>query len=278
MVDVGRKRDEIVEKVSLRKMSETVRGVFGNMWKEREWEREEKKRKREGKEKKRKERKVWEESKSHGLVVAVVVVVVVIVSLGSKFLCLFLSLSHDFLLLLHLHLRYQLSQPTTTTTIFLIPLPCRAGHGWRQGILRRFHTKIHFLILNKRLICSSGKKKCGIFSFVFSATKRRVRVFFLLYFRLISIAELGGRFWRERDHFCFFFGFLIWFDLRSELGFSMFESSFFCFLYLRRLRSFSRINNLFRFFTIFSNFGAWLSCYQDQICVSELDFALDYCN
>ena len=53
MVDVGRKRDEIVEKVSLRKMSETVRGVFGNMWKEREWEREEKKRKREGKEKKR---------------------------------------------------------------------------------------------------------------------------------------------------------------------------------------------------------------------------------
>ena len=31
MVDVGRKRDEIVEKVSLRKMSETVRGVFGNM-------------------------------------------------------------------------------------------------------------------------------------------------------------------------------------------------------------------------------------------------------
>ena len=93
MVDVGRKRDEIVEKVSLRKMSETVRGVFGNMWKEREREREKKRKERE-KGKKRKERKVWEESKSHGLVVAVVVVVVVvIVSLGSKFLCLFLSLS-----------------------------------------------------------------------------------------------------------------------------------------------------------------------------------------
>ena len=215
MVDVGRKRDEIVEKVSLRKMSETVRGVFGNMWKERERERErEKKRKEREKGKKRKERKVWEESKSHGLVVAVVVVVVVvIVSLGSKFLCLFLSLSlsHDFLLLLHLPLRYQLSQPTTTTTIFLIPLPCRAGHGWRQGILRRFHTKIHFLILNKRLICPSGKKNVGFFP-LFSRLPNAVLGFsFFCIFGWSRSLSWGGDFGEREIIFVFFLGF--WFGL-----------------------------------------------------------------
>ena len=145
-----------------------------------------------------------------------------------------LSLSHDFLLLLLLHLRYRLSQPTTTTTttIFLIPLPCRAGHGWRQGILRRFPIKILFLILNNRLICSSGKKKCGIFSFVFSPTKRRGRVFFLLFSRLFSIAELGGRFRRERETFCFFFFFWVFGLVWSEIGARVFDVWIFVLLLL----------------------------------------------
>ena len=228
MVDVGRKRDEIVEKVSLRKMSETVRGVFGNMWKEREREREKKRKERE-KGKKRKERKVWEESKSHGLVVAVVVVVVVIVSLGSKFLCLFLSLSHDFLLLLHLPLRYQLSQPTTTTTIFLIPLPCRAGHGWRQGILRRFHTKIHFLILNKRLICLSGKKNVGFFP-LFSRLPNAVLGFsFFCIFGWSRSLSWGGDFGEREIIFVFFWVFdLVW----SEIGARVFDVWIFVLLLL----------------------------------------------
>ena len=52
----------------------------------------------------------------------------------------------------------------------------------------------------------------------------------------------------------FFFGFLVWFDLRLELVTSMFESSFFCFLYLRRLRfgflffSFQQFRFFFFFF------------------------------
>ena len=49
----------------------------------------------------------------------------------------------------------------------------------------------------------------------------------------------------------FFFWFLVWFDLRSESVTSMFESSFFCFLYLRSLWYLFRINNLFYFLLLF---------------------------
>ena len=231
MVDVGRKRDEIVEKVSLRKMSETVRGVFGNMWKEREREREEKKRKREGKEKKR--------EKSVGGIK----ITWACCSCSCSCCCCYcfsrvqiplslsLSLSHDFLLLLHLHLhlRYQLSQPTTTTTIFLIPLPCRAGHGWRQGILRRFHTKIHFLILNKRLICLSGKKNVGFFP-LFSRLPNAVLGFsFFCIFGWSRSLSWGGDFGEREIIFVFFWVFdLVW----SEIGARVFDVWIFVLLLL----------------------------------------------
>ena len=59
--------------------------------------------------------------------------------------------------------------------------------------------------------------------------------------------------------FFFFLGLLVWFDLRSESVTLMFESSFFCFLYLRSLWFLSRINNLFPsfcfFLTKFPKFG-----------------------